>query len=225
MNKTKVTIKAHRQVAKDTTQVTFERPDDFKFLAGQYVKVTLPTLQYPDYRGASREFSICSPPYKADEFSVVFRNTNSGFKQTLTSLKPGATVSVAGPFGFLTLPRSGQHIFIAGGIGIAPFRSMIHAAVYEDVGVNMRLLYANNSQKSAAYLGELQKLSAESSRFKLHSIRGQITTPTITRYVDDPLHVNWWIIGSPRMVADVISILHSLGAPNAKLHTEEFVGY
>jgi len=225
LKKIEIEIKTQKLVAADTYEVTFKRPSNFTFLSGQYIQLTLPNLKYPDSKGDSRELSICSPPYNKNEISVAFRNTNSGFKKTLIELQEGSKVIVGGPFGRFTLPNGGNHAFVAAGIGITPFLSMIKTAVNKEPGVNIKLLYANKNKSRAAYLEELNELSSESKHFQMHSISGPVDTKAIHKYVKDASSFNWWIVGMPKMVAEVKLTLESLGVPSLKIQIEEFIGY
>ena len=225
MKKIEIEIKTQILIAADTYEVTFKRPSSFTFLPGQYIQVTLPNLKYPDSKGNSREFSICSPPYNNNELSVAFRNTNSGFKKTLIELEKGSLVLAEGPFGHFTLPNGGNHAFVAAGIGITPFLSMIKTAVNKESGVNIKLLYANKNKSRDAYTDELNQLSSGAKHFQLHSISGPVDTKAINKYAKDVLSYNWWIVGMPKMVAEVKLTLESLGVPSLKIHIEEFIGY
>ncbi len=225
MRKSEVIIKSIDQVAERTCKIILQRPSDFDFLPGQYIQVTLQELKYSDHRGPTREFSICSSPHDRDELSVVFRNTDSGFKKTIIELDPGSSVLIEGPFGLLTLPRKGRHVFVAGGIGIAPFYGMIVTALEENLGIDMRLLYANKNKQSATFLRELEKLSSESEQFSLNSVYGKLEEGTISKTLGEEPGADWWIVGSPRMVADVKAKLELHGISGAKIHTEDFVGY
>ena len=225
MKKIEIEIITQKLIAADTYEATFSRPSNFTFLPGQYIQVTLPNLKYPDSRGDSREFSICSPPYNNNELSVAFRNTNSGFKKTLIELEKGSLVLAEGPFGHFTLPNGGNHAFVAAGIGITPFLSMIKTAVNKEPGVNIKLLYANKNKSRAAYMEELKEISSVSKHFQLHSISGPVDTKAINKYVKDVSSFNWWIVGMPKMVTEVKFTIESLGVPSLKIHIEEFIGY
>jgi ferredoxin-NADP reductase len=225
LKKIEIEIKAHKLVASDTYEVTFKRPSNFTFLPGQHIQVTIPNLNYTDNRGDSREFSICSPPHNINELSIAFRNTNSGFKRTLLELKKGSSVLAEGPFGHFTLPNGGNHAFVAAGIGITPFLSMIKTAINKELEVNIKLLYANKNIDRAAYMEELNELSLGSKHFQLHSINGPVDAKAINKYVKDVLSFDWWIVGMPKMVAEVKFTLESLGVPSLKIRTEDFIGY
>lgn len=223
-------IVAKESMAEDTTQVSFERPKNFSFTAGQHIQLVVEKLHYSDPKGRSRVFSICSSPANKETLSVVFRETGSGFKKTLSELQVGENVLVEGPFGFFTLPESkdARHLFIAGGIGIAPFVSMLTQDRDVSNGAHITLLYANRKEELAAFIEELQELDKISDWFDLDMIYGHVEQKHLTKYIDSDTslsHLHWWIVGPPTMVTDTKYMIESLGVWADKIHTEEFIGY
>jgi len=221
MNAVKINIKSKRKVAEGTTEITFTRPSNFEFIAGQHVQIALNSLNYPDPIGLSCVFSICSSPFNKDIIAITFRDTGSGYKKTISELPEGSEVMLEGPFGFFTLPDSEKpHIFIAGGIGITPFLSMIESSLKKEKPSPITLLYANKNKESSAYLEYLKELSETSKHFSLDAIFGRIGVDDIQRHVKDTINTSWWIVGPPRMVAEVKHLLVSFNIPDAKIRTE-----
>jgi len=128
----KTTLSDRVEVAPGTFRLSFRFEADapFGFTAGQYVWVALPSLLFPDPRGPQRAFSIASDPANPATISVLFRASESGFKKSLLSLEVGAPVTILGPFGQFALPASGECdslVCLAGGVGAAPFFSLLPA--------------------------------------------------------------------------------------------------
>lgn len=216
-----------KQVAENTLEVSFERPEGFTFEAGQYIQVRLPKLLHRDRKGRSRVFSIASSPLDDTRLSVAYRETGSGFKRTLRGLDVGAEVRIEGPHGFYTLPRdpSRSVTLVAGGIGITPFMSMVRAArSSDDAYPRMMLLYANWSPKTAAYLDELADSERGNTRLTVRKHFGVIDEAFLRKHVNY-LDCTWYIAGPPIMVDAVRSALHVLGVGADRMHFEEFVGY
>ena len=221
------TVTGRKQVAEDTVEVSFKRPEDFSFKAGQYIQVCVPELLYPDAKGGSRVFSISSSPLDKNKISIVFRDTGSGFKRTLVELPADTRVKIEGPHGFLTLPENPllPLVFVAGGIGVAPYLSMIRFAAASSYGFPMMLLYANHNKERAAYLNELQRLASQSKCFSLRSKFGRIDDQFILHNVKDVRQCTWYLAGPPAMVDYTRNLLSLLGADNGQVHYEEFTGY
>lgn len=230
MTKQSYTLKIlnSRKVALNTTEITFERGKGIlPFCAGQYVKVTLPKLLYADPKGESRDFSIVSSPNTIDTLVVTFRGSESGYKRTLLELPIGTAVSVDGPYGVFTLPSdTGRSlVLLAGGIGITPCLSMLSYAKEENLPYDITLLYANTNPKRAAYLSELDALSAESKHLIVKKRFGDITRIFIeesTKDIESPL---WYVVGPPAMVEASRDLLLGLGVIEANLFVEEMSGY
>lgn len=221
------TIVGRKQVAEGTLEVSFKRPEGFSFMAGQYIQLSVPKLLYSDIKGASRVFSIASSSLDQERISVAFRDTGSGFKRTLKELPENAPVNIEGPHGFFTLLQKSTDplVFIAGGIGITPYLSMIRFADGKRLNLPMTLLYANRDKESAAYLEELQMIANRNKFFTLKNKFGIIDEQFILQNVKNVQNCKWHIAGPPAMVDYVRNILSLLGIDSGKIYYEEFVGY
>lgn len=125
-------LKNRMDIADCTIAVHLERPVGFKFKAGQYVDVTLLNPSEMDSQGAVRSFSIASAPYE-DGLVVATRMRESAFKRVFAALPPGSELKLEGPMGSFTLHQNPAKaaVFLAGGIGITPFRSIVRQAIRE----------------------------------------------------------------------------------------------
>jgi ferredoxin-NADP reductase len=218
-----------RQVAADTLEVSFQRPDDFEFRAGQYTQVRVPKLLHSDSRGKSRVFSIVSSPLDEDTISVAFRQTGSGFKRTLEDMELGSPVLVEGPHGFYVLPErlSRPLTLVAGGIGITPIMSMLRYACQSeyDPGDVVTLIYGNRSKTSAAYLDELEDIARRRGYLRLKKRFGLMDEEYLEKVVRGTDSCVWYVTGPPGMVDSVRSALHVLGVDSDQVFSEGFVGY
>jgi ferredoxin-NADP reductase len=219
---------ARRRIAERTVEVCLERPTGFVFEPGQYVQVRLAKLQHRDRKGRSRVFSIASSPLDEQQICVAYRETGSGFKQTLGNLPVGTEVLIEGPHGFASLPRSTARplMLIAGGIGITPFMSMLrYAAETAEQPPRVTLLYANWTPQQAAYLDELEALERGNPRLAVRKHFGAVDQAAIRKLVKHGSGQLWLIAGPPAMVEATRSALHVLGVDADDVHVEEFVGY
>ena len=119
-------LKEREEVAERTIAYRFEKPANWTVEAGQFIDMTLLNPSETDAEGNARTFSIASGPHEKD-LMVTTRIRNTAFKRVLKTLPIGTTVRIDGPFGDLTLPHNTGRalVFLAGGIGITPFRSML----------------------------------------------------------------------------------------------------
>jgi ferredoxin-NADP reductase len=118
-----------------------ERPLTWK--AGQFIRVQVPHAN-PDAEGTKRQFTIAAAPHE-DRITIATRVTQSTFKQALDALKPGDTIRLldmpAGDFVWHDSPR--PLVFVAQGIGITPFRSMLADRAHHQLPLSAELYYAN----------------------------------------------------------------------------------
>lgn len=224
----KLPIIERKIIAEKTREISLGLSEkEFIFLAGQYIRVIAPNLLHADPRGQSRLFSILSSLNDKNKISIAFRDSGSGFKRTLMELPLGSTVDIEGPFGYFTLPKdiSRPLVFMAGGIGITPLLSMIRFTEEQKLTHQITLLYSNKNSESAAYLKELKIISEQNNNFLLKNKFGRIDADFIQQSVKNLAEPVWYIVGPPDMVADMRSLLSSLGVSEAKIYSEDFTGY
>jgi ferredoxin-NADP reductase len=188
-----------------------------------------------------RAFSIVSAPHE-DAIVIATRMRDSAFKRVLGSMPIGGRVQVEGPFGSLTLhsSRSRPAIFIAGGIGITPFMSILRHAAHDDRPRVITLLYSNRQPEDAAFLQELQHLDeAHRGWFRLVATMtdppgagqawdgptGFIGPELIRGAVVPPAAHVFYVAGPPAMVADMRQTLNRLGINDDDIRSEDFSGY
>lgn len=218
---------SHQLVAKNTYEVVLKRPNGFQFSVGQYTQVALPHLMYPDSKGPSRQFSIATSPLNLTEVSVVFRDTGSGFKRTLIELPTGASVTIeqgAGNFG-LPIVLTKPLVFVAGGVGIAPFTSYFRTIAETTLLQPVTLLYGNQHPESAAFRKELALFASKHQQFKLEEIYKQPTAELFAKYVSKLLSATWFVVGPPGMVATTVYGLEAAGVHPNSIIKESFDGY
>lgn len=171
----------------DVKSFFWETSDRIKWEPGQYFYYTLPNLSYPDKRGETRHFTISnSPTEKVLKLTTKFPNPTSGFKKTLDELPIGAEINGRGPQGTFTLSTLKHkayptQLFLAGGIGITPFRSMIKYVVDKQslagiAGKKLDLPYLiySNSDENFVFKKELEIWLGKKVVFYDSSVSGHI---------------------------------------------------
>ena len=138
----------------------FGKPANFQFIAGQALDLTLITPPQTDAEGDTRTFTIASAP-QDDELVIATRLRDTAFKRVLASVPMGTDVQAEGPFGSFTLQADASipAVFLTGGIGITPFRSIIRDAIATKLAHQLWLFYSNNRPEDAAFLDELRRLA------------------------------------------------------------------
>lgn len=231
---------ARREIADRTMAFEFEKPAGFQFTAGQAMEVKLIKPKETDAEGDSRAFSIASAP-AAKNLEVATRLRDTAFKRTLKSMPIGTPVELDGPFGSMTLHKNAKKpaVFVAGGIGITPFMSILRQAAQERSTRSFVLLNSNRRPEDAPYLDELDSLAksikgmrllatmveAEKSSHPWSGRRGLITAAFVSESVPEIGEAICYTAGPPAMVAAMRKALLEAGADDDSIRTEDFQGY
>jgi ferredoxin-NADP reductase len=227
-------------IAQDTMAFQFERPRNFLFRAGQFVDLILSGHSPQRADALTHTFSIASGP-SAQEVMVATRMRPTVFKQALSILPIGAEVRIEGPMGSFTLHNNTARpaVFLAGGIGVAPFLSILSHAAVERLGHPIVLFYANRRLEDAAFIDELWKLERANPRFRFvptftreaenrrewRGEAGHISPEMLSTHVGNLKGPIFYIAGPPTMVAGARRMLIEANLDEDDIRTEEFAGY
>jgi ferredoxin-NADP reductase len=232
-----VRLVGREPLAEGTLAFRLEKPAGFAFRAGQAVVLEL--LDPPPGDGQKRRtFSLVSAPFERT-LAIATRMRDSAFKRALNALPEGASVKLVGPVGQFTLADARPAVFIAGGIGITPFMSMLRQAAHDGSPQRLVLLYSNRSPEGAAFLDELQALERQNANFRLVATMtemrnsatkwdgetGLVDAHLIERAVRGLVAPAYYVVGPPGMVVAVVDTLRSAGVSPESILTEEFYGY
>jgi ferredoxin-NADP reductase len=225
-------------LAEGTLAFRFQKPAGFAFKAGQAIVLEL--LEPPPGEGQKRRtFSLVSAPFERT-LTIATRMRDSAFKRALSALPEGASVKLVGPIGQFTLGDVARPaVFIAGGIGITPFMSMLRQAGKDGSAQRLLLLYSNRRPEDAAFLAELQHLERQNSNFRLVATMtemgksalkwdgetGFVNAQLIERAVNGLAAPVYYVVGPPGMVVAMVDTLRSAGVAEGSILTEEFYGY
>lgn len=203
-----------------------EKPANFNFYAGQYLDVELPVN---DPLGNSRAFTISSSPTE-DFLMMTTKYGISQFKKALEKLNLGDTIIISHPAGTFTLDETSPAIFIAGGIGITPFRSMVKYALDHKLNTPITLLYSN-SNKDFVFKQELELWVRKMENLKViyhdSSQNGRLNKENFLRLYPIPytLYPIFYLAGAPKMVDDFAKKLLDLGVDSTNIRYDRFDGY
>lgn len=224
-------------IANQTIVLTFEKPDGFGFVAGQYGGFTLINPVETDEKGATRRFSFLSAP-EDSHICFATRIQSSAYKRNLQAMPIGATIKLAGPVGNFVLHTDPAipAVMIAGGIGVTPFYSMIQHVLRHEPERKITLIYGNQTVADSALLSDLTELSERHPSFKLVPVlanphpewkgeEGFITDDILVRYITDLNLPIFYVCGSPAMVNAMQQMLRELEIPDERVKVEDFPGY
>jgi ferredoxin-NADP reductase len=236
----KAILKARKCLCKGTTAFYFERPVNFEFKAGQFANLTLLNTVATDLKGNTRSLSIASAP-RHNDLMVAMRYRNTAFKRAIHALPIGSPVLFQGPFGDFTLhgDTARPAVFLAGGIGIAPFYSMLREATGIRSLHRIFLFYANRQPEEAAFLEELRDLEQLNPRYKLITTithpaeetpdwrgkRGYFTAKILKKCLPDLKTPVFYLAGPAAGVISMRLTLNAAGVSDDDIRTEKFAGY
>lgn len=145
------------EAANNTLVFSFERPDGYEFIAGQFADFTLINPDKTDAKGHTRAFSITSAPYDKAVITIATRIRESAFKENLCQMMPGSSIALSEAMGFFTLHSNiaKPAVFLTGGIGITPVRSIILQSAQDNIRQPIFVFYSNYRPEDAAFLDEL----------------------------------------------------------------------
>lgn len=232
-----VKLAGREQIAEGTFAFHLEKAPGFAFKAGQAVVLEL--LDPPPQDGQKRRtFSLASAPSDSD-LMIATRMRDSPFKRALQALPDGAALKLTGPIGRFTLAGDRSALFIAGGIGITPFLSMLRQAASECSSQRLVLVYSNRRPEDAAFLDELQALERRHGNFRLfatmtgmddssrawHGDTGMVNAQLIRRAASELEAPVFYVVGPPAMAMAMQETLRGAGVVDAVIRSEEFYGY
>lgn len=222
-------LKNKLKLSKDIYSFIFEKQNNLNFSPGQYMEWTLPHKK-ADSRGNRRFFTLSSSPTEKEiAITVKFSNPSSTFKKELLNFDSKKRIIASSVSGDFVLPQNLQLplVFIAGGVGITPFRSMIKYIVDKNLNVDIVLIYLNKNQKEILFL-DLFKKAKENGVKTIHfltSKKGHLNKEEIKKLVPDFKKRIFYISGPQLMVRNFEKMLRAIGISKSKIKTDFFPGY
>ena len=233
----KLSLVSKTVIAKDIYEFAFRTPYKILFKSGQYLEWTLPH-EKKDTRGIRRYFSIASAPHEELlKVAMKIQDTGSSFKRALLNMEKDDTLHVTSLDGDFILPGQldgKKLVFIAGGIGITPFRSMIQSLETMAVRPDITLFYSVNIPDELAYKSDFERQASEQKIIFIPVIAkppeqyvgetGFITQDMIKKYIKDINSSIWYISGPPVMVENYKKLLKAMRVSGKNIKTDYFPG-
>jgi ferredoxin-NADP reductase len=227
-------------IAKGTMALYFEKPPGFEFQAGQHASFFLPGASGAEAGDVKRTFTIASAPHEPD-IMIATRMGRSAFKQALEGLPVRAEMRVGKPHGQMVLHEDATRpaVFLAGGIGITPMRSMLFDAVHRELPHRLFLFYSVRRPEEAPFLEELRNLEVQHPAFTLtvtvtdplspgvewKGEQGYIRGEMLRAKLLDIVNSHYYLAGPPQMVEEMYVVLEEAGVHSDNIRSEEFSGY
>lgn len=218
-------LKEKRLIARDIWEFIFVPIGPLPvWRPGQYLELTMPHRE-TDARGTRRYFTIASASSEGViTLGIKFSEPSSTWKRALGALAPGARVAGGAIAGDFVLPTNAHQPlgFLAGGIGVTPFRSMVKDLVSRNESRDAVLIYAARSEADLAYR---DLWSAVDWLRTTYATAGPLTAEDITRAAPDCVARRWYLSGPDGMVRMYTAFLRELGVPRRAIVTDYFPGF
>ncbi len=228
------------EIAPSTYDIVFKPNRRLKFQPGQYMEWTLPH-KHSDSRGTRRFFTLASSPTESElHLGVKFYPNSSTYKRALATISAATPIAAGQLGGDFVLPRNPHRklVFIAGGIGVTPYRSIIKYLLDNNQTRPITMLYAARNGKNVVYsdifeeartkigLKIIYALSDSTAQYATPFVRhGNVSAELIQQEIPDYLKRLFYVSGPPAMVSSITHSLRQLGVHSRNIKTDLFSGY
>ena len=234
-----LTLKEKLCVATGTYDFVFAGGGNFNFRPGQYLEWTL-GQDSPDNRGSRRYFTLANSPTETDvRLGVKFYNPASSFKQTMLNMAPGQKIVASQLSGDFTLPKdpAKKLVFIAGGIGVTPFRSMVKYLIDKNEKRDVIVFYSNRAAADIAYKDVFDQAQSRLGIKTVYTVTdknagpswigkvGYIDANMIVSEVPDYKQRIFYLSGPHTMVMAFEKTLNNMGVDNNQIKIDFFPGF
>lgn len=234
---TNVKLIKKETVAEGTMAFHFSKPEGFEFRAGQFADYTLIDPPETDAEGNTRGFSLVQAPFEPDLVAAT-RMRDTAFKRVLKDLPIGTELKLDAPYGDFTLHKTEATpaVFIIGGIGVTPVRSMIAQATHDKTAHKITLLHASRTPAQLPLRSDFEQLARDNPNFSYvmtvdepgddwQGERGRVSADMVNKYIPDLNKPIYYLSGPQGMVKAMRTLLVELKVNEDNIRTEEFSGY
>jgi glycine betaine catabolism B len=228
------------KLAPEIYSFKFKSDQQFNFIPGQYLEWTLPHHR-PDSRGNRRYFTIASSPQSKEiELGVKISNNPSSYKKALQSMQPGDKLFASHLSGDFTLneAKNEKLVFIAGGIGVTPFKSIIEYLNNSKQKKDIILMYACADPSEFIYRELFENAGNQIGLKTIYVLTrpenaptdwagktGRINVQMIREEIPDFKDRTFFLSGPNAMVQGYKQLLASLSIPKNQIITDYFPGF
>jgi len=233
-------LKDRIEIATDSCDFVFSADRKFRFKPGQYMEWTL-AHESPDNRGIRRFFTLASSPTEAEiRLGVKFYDQSSSFKVAMMAMDTGDAIVASQLAGDFFLPRNKRQklVFIAGGIGVTPFRSMVKWLIDTGDQRDVTLFYFNRAEPDIAYREVFDQARASLGLKVIYALNdrkavppgwpglvGRLSPAILAREVPDYQERLFYISGPRAMVLSYEAVLQELGVARKRIKVDYFPGF
>lgn len=242
-----LTLKRKYVINDNSVEFEFAPNRPLKYLPGQYMELTLPH-ERTDQRGSRRFLSLSSSPTEPYlKFAARFYDESSSFKASLIDIDQNTIITAGNLAGQFTLPEDTHYnlCFIAGGIGITPYKSMLQYIVDKNLPIKVSLIYLVPTIEDIAYKDFFDKLNNSYANIAVYYIVKQppkdkkdlahhyfglrLSRSNLGNFLPvkqaNPHNLMFYLSGSRSLVVSMREILFSANVSEANIKQDYFSGY
>lgn len=229
--KYEVRLLRKEKLAQETWLFSFEKPDNYIFVPGQYQTFT---LTVSNGKSDWRDMTIASSPSSKELWMVTKIHDNSSlWKQALFNLTIGQTITLEGPNGGFSLrDKKRPYVFLAGGIGVTVFHSILKDLVESNHDIPITLLASFRKGEDVIFQEELEDIENENRKI-IYTLtkedwkgeKGRISNDMIRKYIKDVEEPIFMIAGGQEFVDAMTDLLAEMGVPLENIRIDYFTGY
>jgi ferredoxin-NADP reductase/Na+-translocating ferredoxin:NAD+ oxidoreductase RnfD subunit len=227
-----------KEIGTHLYEFTFSGGENFYFLPGQYGEWTMPRRGF-DSRGDRRSFSISSEPgAKQLSFATKIIDGGSVFKTHLSNMKKGDVITVGHANGDFVMPHALDQklVYVAGGIGITPFVSMVRSMIASKNTRDIIIFYLVTTEAEYAYkdvwaqaeqygVKVIPVVTGQPVAASWHGLSGPLTPEVIKHYVPDYSDRHFYLSGPNGLVQAYRNMLKGLSVAPGDIRSDYFSGY
>ena len=224
----KLILVEKRPETEDVMSFVFRSDAPLKWQAGQFLHYSLPHPDADD-RGITRYFTIASAPFEGHVMLTTrfAGERSSSFKRALRRLAIGTAVEVSEPDGDFVVGDPGdEHVLIAGGIGVTPFRAILLDLDHRELPIKATLLYANRTP-DFVYKAEMDRLTGRHPGLAIRYLVSpeHVSQSSIRAAAADLAKPTFHVSGPEPFVEAMGNMLSQLGVPDVHVKRDYFPGY
>lgn len=227
------------KIANDSWELIFEKPEGFVYEPGQFLETYLDHPNQDD-RGIKRWFTMSSSPTESDlMITTRLVEKHSSFKEAFFKLSAGDVIEAKGPMGSFIMPKdtSKKIVWIAGGIGITPFRSQMKFLLDNQEQRDITLIYSNRTINDVCFADLWVMAQSKLDKFKYvqtlvdevpegwNGETGVVDEAMIQKHVEKIEDCEFYVSGPEPMVEAFKPMLEKLGVKEESIHQDWFPNY
>ena len=219
-----VKLLAKEIIADNTILLTFEKPKDLAYQAGQYAVLRLDNPSYTTLDIPLRPLSMVSHP-KDDTLQFAMRLSDSSFKKSVAAMAIGDTATIFAPMGNFTLKAKNKRIvFLASGIGITPVLPMLKTLAQQQFAGEVAVFYSNKTESSAAFHSELQHSTLANYSYLpvFTATQKRLNTDFLKEHLHTLTDCEYYIVGTHSFIKAMQELLLNEKVPAEFIFKDDF---